>query len=313
MKRDMKRVMNSSLLKKIKFKSIISDTLSKTTSKRKMPSSLRSLIFIFLFAFTFVSNCFSFQYLNDSNESVFSFNLGAELYHYKYTERDFNNSLFCQLKSPFVGVYGRIEYQPCTDGLKGRFDTRLALSNWGKYRSPGSGKNNREEYWISETQLIGLYPFNLDCGLTIEPYAGLGLRYFEDDGRDHVTTFGHIGYLRQSTYFYLPLGMQFTKILESNIALIPYFEYDFFIRGRQKSEGFIKNPQHKGYGLRGGIDLKIPDCYCNLTFFAGIFLRFWDIKDSKPFYFINERNKLSVIDEPKNKTYELGLRAGVLF
>jgi len=64
------------------------------------------------------------------------------------------------------------------------------------------------------------------------PYAGFAFRYLYNDLRGTTST-GAIGYRRDSSYFYVPLGVTLRMQLGSDWALAPQVEYKGLIHGVQ--------------------------------------------------------------------------------
>lgn len=142
-------------------------------------------------------------------------------------------------------------------------------------------------------------------------YTGAGYRYLIDD----LPT-GSGGYQRESNYIYLPLGFGLTKKLAPKWSLQTMLEYDFFIRGVQKSDlseadpGFpdVDNDQFRGFGYRASALVE-----SDLLWFE-LFLVYWKMNESKEqdLTYYGAPTGFVVV-EPKNNSREVGLRLGIRF
>lgn len=238
--------------------------------------------------------------------------LGFTGYYYRYEERSHSdNSFFMRFTGPMYGYYYAIGYQPkCTN-------FRFALEGyqtWGSnlhYKSAGTGNAYDHDFNTAESRLLAFYPWDLNPDWAVEMYSGIGGRFVENDGYNSVSTTGAVGYVRHSHYTYLPIGLRFIR--QINCAyVITHLEYDVFIEGKQDSYlyGGISNRQDSGVGLRAGLDLQLPSCFKGCDFLVGTFVRYWSIKDST----INADSiGRSYWLEPRNRTFEVGARIGVVF
>lgn len=232
-------------------------------------------------------------------------------YRAHYQEKDQDSSFLMKLTGPFYGYFYRLGYQfACTDF---RIDIE-GYHSWGKmrYASVRTGESYGHKDEASEIRLLGYYPWYYLNDVTIEGYSGIGGRYLEDNSYDSITTTGHQGYWRTSRYTYIPVGLRFIKSLNCERFLIAHLEYDFFTSGKQNSYivGYGVNDQKSGRGLRAGLDFQMPTGYKDLDLILGGFIRYWSIKDSDKNLTTNGR---WVYWEPRNKTYEIGVKIGVVF
>lgn len=239
--------------------------------------------------------------------------LGLEGYHYNYRERSYrDNSFLMKDTGPMYGLYYGLGYQPECIALRIALEGEIAWGDKIHYQSKSSGESSNEKYVRSELRLLGFYPWALSEQLTLEGYMGLGGRYVENDGWNTITTTGHVGYLRESTYSYAPIGIRIIKDLDCCMYLIGYVEYDWFLSGHQYSglQGGVNNTQDSGYGARLGLDLHIPSSFQAFDYNVGMFVRHWNIKDSS----INTSNNGRFTGlEPRNRTYEIGVKVGLVF
>lgn len=209
---------------------------------------------------------------------------------------------------------------PISTGWFVKGDFRYANGR-ADYESNGSGKSDDHTDWYQEWRLLAGYDFTFGDH-TVGPYSGLGYRHLYNDGRG-LTTTGHVGYQRESQYVYLPIGVVHRVKFGERSKLTTTLEYDYLIRGRQKSEfsdledyGWLyfenhTNKQRHGYGLRASVMYQFG------SFSVGPYAHYWHIKDS-------ERDTGLAVDgsgtvwlvtstEPENKTRELGLKAAFNF
>ncbi len=251
-----------------------------------------------------------------------SLEAGLEIFDYSYREEGLMK-LDGEMYGAFVNYAHRYYENPVATGWgdifksEGKINILLAdarISGGGdiKYRSDGTGIHEGENHYSFETRLMGGYEIPWKSrDLVFTPYAGLGYRYLLDDNGGTQTTTGHWGYDRESNYYYVPLGLSMKRCYRNGWSTKTTVEYDWFIRGVQKShhedipasgQGTLSFDQGKGYGLRGSFQvLKEGERF---DIFAEPFVRYWHIQGSKPdggYY------------EPKNRTEEYGARMGFRF
>lgn len=238
---------------------------------------------------------------------------GLTGYYYHYQERShLDNSFLMRDKGPMYGFYYSFGYHPECMDLRVAMEGFFAWSNSIKYKSNGTGTSKNEKYSTAEWRLLGSYPWQLANCWTVEGYTGYGLRYVFNNGYGTQSSTGHFGYDRESEYNYIPLGVRLIKDLQSDMYLIGHLEYDWFLSGTQISHiaGSVENHQDSGFGARAGADLYIPSNCAYFDYLIGTYIRFWNIKDST----INT-SSLGYFTglEPRNKTYEIGIRFGLVF
>ena len=198
------------------------------------------------------------------------------------------------------------------------------LYSFGKldYFSPLSGADYNIKDIMYETR--GLLGKNIPVSnKTVTPYFGFGYRYLRDDTSGRLTTDGIYGYLRQTSYWYVPIGVDITVPLMNRWLAVVNGEYDQWIDGLLKSRfndadyfnpgtgnDNLNNRQHRGLGLRGSIKLVRQGDLIN--FYIEPFIRYWHVKDSETEW----GNLDGLYDfnlEKKNKTTEGGVKVGVQF
>jgi hypothetical protein len=176
------------------------------------------------------------------------------------------------------------------------------------YSSNGTGSNTREPDWYFEGRaLIGRDWFLEES--TVATYTGIGYRFLFNDGRG-ITSTGAAGYRRESTYIYLPVGINLRTGLESGAEMIGSLEYNHLLSGNQFTKlsdtglGYsdLNNKQHDGYGI------KLRLSYVTPRWSVGPYLHYWNIADSET----KLRYQYGVPDgyvvwEPHNRTMEIGI------
>jgi hypothetical protein len=146
---------------------------------------------------------------------------------------------------------------------------------------------------------------------SLEPYSGLGV--WQLNNKIH----GSGSYTRETTYFYLPLGLQY-HISFNKFTLVTGAQYNHLLSGTVKSRlsqassdlPDIENTQSngKGYKLRilGEWELS------KWTFFAESYLHTWTLAESNKAV-VKVRGKTGSFYEPSNETRMIGFNLGGRF
>lgn len=223
--------------------------------------------------------------------------IGAQLSDYRYEEPNIGAKIW----GAKVGVTGAYTFTSAGHWFF-KIDGRNA---YGSLKYEGSGTEDSVPDWIFETRGVLGKDFLPRSGVSLSPFAGLGYRYLYNDLRGTTST-GAAGYQRYSQYLYAPLGLTSRINVNGQWVLAPTIEYDYFIRGRQKTQftdigrGFsdANNTQNKGYGYRLSVMAE------NGSWAFGPWMNYWSIEDSDivPIGF-GVRGL-----EPKNETREYGLQ-----
>ncbi len=245
-------------------------------------------------------------------EPGFNGDLGLTGYHYHYRELDRKNRFLMQDSGPLYGIYYSLGYTPECQVFRFSLEGSYSFGDNIRYRSRDTGSNNSEKYAISEMRLLSYFMLPMSNGNMLEPYVGIAGRYVRNDGNNSLSSTGHYGYLRESHYSYVPFGVKLVTPLASDMQLISHVEYDWFLGGRQRSHinGVVHNLQKRGMGARAGFDLYIPSQFECFDYLVGTFVRYWNIKDST----VNRSTGGRFVGyEPRNKTWEFGFRAGLVF
>ncbi len=152
----------------------------------------------------------------------------------------------------------------------------------------------------------GIAGFIVDTGgLSLMPYSGLGYRYLENDLRDlEDPAIPARGYLREQTYFYLPLGLELTVPVsgDGSWTMGLRSEFDWMFAGYNKS-GSTELDGQDGWGFR-----LLPFIRYDVNEQIGLkleaFGEYWKIDDS---------DVKDGIYEPENASNYYGARLGLLF
>jgi hypothetical protein len=250
-------------------------------------------------------------YAIEIGQDEWTYTLQLEGYHYRYNEKNPDTGgrfLMCNEGMMYGLNFSSEKYMPGTlfdKNWKIAAEIGIAHSDDIKYRSNGTGEADNLYFLRIEPRLLG----KIEHSMYWDFYSGLGVRGLHNDFNG-ISTTGHRGYYRHSLYIYIPLGLvyKFPNLLSDNYKLQSHLEWNFIAYARQYTDlvGGFKNRQKHGYGIRTGLDLIKPDK--KLDWIVGIFMRHWAIGDSDIYYGLLER-----FLEPKNRTFEIGARAGIIF
>lgn len=211
------------------------------------------------------------------------------------------------------------------DGIKLGVDytTTMAVQNdwfiklngrfaYGKVDYTGSGtSDNNPDYYYEIRPLFGK---DHVVGNTVwAPYTGFGFRYLNNDSRGETST-GYWGYQRSSRYYYLPIGVTNRFALDNRSVLESMVEFDYLIRGQQKSKlsdvsasyPDLDNRQDSGYGIKFSSMYRVND------FAIGPYIDYWNINKSDTVIFSDSTSTYYGY-EPKNTTVEFGIKASMRF
>lgn len=232
--------------------------------------------------------------------------VGVTFSGYKYTEPGLLTLKANKIGIDYSGTYAfGSEWPNRSEGWFVRGDVRFATGKVDYSSSLSGSINNRPDRYYELRGFVGK-DFHF-ANYTLSPYAGLGYRNLYNDLRG-VTSTGARGYRRESNYLTLPIGVAHRMNLANQRQLLTTLEFDYLIRGRQDSSlsdatpatADVSNTQRNGFGLRLGAMVRFP------TWSVGPFLNLWRIKDS-------DRTGAGLIFEPRNNTYEFGVKAAYAF
>jgi hypothetical protein len=203
---------------------------------------------------------------------------GGALSKYEYHEK-VSGMPFVNTKGYKAGVETSYTGDLADDYWFLRGEGRLAYGTVD-YSGSGSRKDNEEYTWEIRA-LAGKDFIYENYGLS--PYIGYGSRFLHNDIRGTTST-GQMGYRRNSTYQYIPLGFTHRfRLVDGASRLATNLEYDYFLVGHQRSilsdvvPGMItiKNTQRKAYGgAKASVMLESGD------WAVGPWFSYWHIKDS---------------------------------
>jgi hypothetical protein len=237
-----------------------------------------------------------------------TFKIGPEIFYDKYEEFD-HGSIMTE-KGMFYGIavsnYNRPWVNLPAEEVEKRGKWMVGLEGeaaYGRVNYDGQTQDG------DPTSIYGLKDVQADARLLGGPeftfadrletiYFGIGYRYLRDD-----SSFDSEGYLRQSDYVYVPVGVKVESYKSDTWSVGGSLELDVFLFGKQVST--IDNfnypcDQHTGYGLRAA--LNIDNISETSRFAIQPFVRFWHIDES------DADNKTGTYIEPENKTTQLGIQ-----
>lgn len=204
---------------------------------------------VVLFVFWGVGTC------SGDQAKTHSWTVGPQISYIEYNEPDIMKE-----KGLMYGVAGSYTYN------KGLVLKAEGVFSYGKvdYTSSGSGDLNSIDDYLFEIRALGGYELKISDTFNITPFLGFGYRYLRDDTSGMRTTTGARGYLRESNYYYSPIGVGFLFIIDKGWSIDTILEYDYFWQGKQKnhlSNAFsnfndLENTQNRGYGLRASMAFK---------------------------------------------------------
>jgi hypothetical protein len=229
--------------------------------------------------------------------------MGPEISYIEYKEPDVMSQ-----KGTMYGIGAAYSYH---NGVMIKVAGRYS---YGQVDYQNSGTLNNIDDIIFEIRALGGYDFKISSSFTMTPFIGFGYRYLKDDSAGRITSTGAKGYLRESNYYYSPIGIEAVNVFDKGWSAGVILEYDYFWKGMQKSYlsnsdaglNDVENNQNGGYGVRGSIIIKKQT---DRVFYAiEPFIRYWNIDNSDiqnvTYYGI-------VIDrglEPKNESTEIGVK-----
>jgi hypothetical protein len=239
-----------------------------------------------------------------SSKGRHTWEIGPELSYIEYKEPDVMSE-----KGPMFGIGAAYTYR---NGFMIKVAGRFSYG-WVDYQN--SGTINNIDDIILEIRTLGGYDFKISSSFTITPFIGFSYRYLRDDASGRITSTGAKGYLRESNYFYSPIGIEAVNVFNNGWSAGVMLEYDYFWKGMQKSYlsnvlasyNDIENNQNSGYGMRGSIIIKKQT---DRVFYAiEPFIRYWNIAESdiQPLTSNGAPTGFGIY-EPKNNSTEIGVR-----
>jgi len=236
--------------------------------------------------------------------------VGAEVYTVSYEEPG-----LMEQTGVMAGLAGSYAYH---DGWMFRAELRLAKGQVD-YTSRNTGSLSNIDDALLETRLLVGYDVMMSDLGAVTFFSGFGYRYLEDDSAGRTTTTGHWGYLRESNYFYSPIGIETVALLSEMWRLSFLLEYDYFWKGRQESHlsdvdpayGDVTSNQNSGYGIRAVLGVEHLLSWGVISFEP--FIRYWDIGSSEVNSVSLAGSIIGIGWEPENTTLETGLMVSCSF
>lgn len=202
---------------------------------RFLKKGMRAFCFLGLFAFCWVNPSFA--------ESEFT--LSPKVVYYSYHEQVMDETgvlggisgewKCISAKSLYLGVEGEVLYGQ--------------LNYDGQYQDGTPVSLSTEDYLVQATAAVGRI-FDFSFG-SLTPYTGLKYHFWQDDLQ------GEGGYIRRISQFYLPVGVNFERMLRDGWSVRAKVEASVLLYGEVYSylsdaaEGYpnIKNVQQIGRGM----------------------------------------------------------------
>ena len=262
-----------------------------------------------------------------AQDHLHNFQMAYEASYYKYKEPG-TMSLRARPKQGVSAVYTRRsvlsgdvnEDDPSFFSIDFRYMTGDVDYDGARQNGTPLQVDNLRDYYFETGLRLGSV-YSLSQQWELWPYMGVGWRRL----RNHLEESGMGGYMRQSTYWYLPLGFS-TRYHQSGWNLVLNGEFDWLLSGTQYS-GPVEsgdplvgklsgndNKQNDGYGVR--VSFKVQRDMGKVGLFVEPFWRYWHIQNSN----IGAKELVNYpglyLDgfyEPKNYTSEYGVKVGLAF
>lgn len=246
------------------------------------------------------------------------FEIGLEAFDYGYRER-LEGATVARDDGRFGGFnLGYVQRLGGSWFLRGRFGFALGSVD---YRSD-DGDIDDVSQTIAHLELHAGRDFRLgESGTTISPFIGLGGRRLHDHSGGEETEDGFLGYDREVTYSYVPVGVAADIALSGRTALVVSGQYNWVVGGRSISRFSDIDPEFPdvkldfegGDGFELGAAVRIPVGGNSLS--VGPFVRRWSVDASETLTLTNPDDPSETIEffEPASRTTEIGLRLSFNF
>ncbi|MFH1912035.1 MAG: autotransporter domain-containing protein, partial [Pseudomonadota bacterium] len=231
------------------------------------------------------------------SEARHTWEIGPEISYIEYKEPDVMSQ-----KGTMYGIGAAYSYH---NGIMIKVAGRYS---YGQVDYQNSGTLSNIDDSIFEIRTLGGYDFKISSSFTMTPFIGLGYRYLKDDMAGKITSTGAKGSLRESNYYYSPIGIEAVHVFDKGWSAGVILEYDYFWKGRQKTYlsnvlaglNDIENDQNGGYGWRGSIIIKKQS---DRVFYAiEPFIRYWNIDKSEVQNLTFRGAVIGTAWEPKNES-----------
>lgn len=242
--------------------------------------------------------------------------VGLEVLDYEYRERDGGATIVFD-DGPMVGL---------DVGYTARIGTELFFSarvagRTGEidYRDNGGDQIANVDQSVGQLDLRLVKDVRLPPNATLSPFVGIGHRLVLDESGGRTSTGGNAAYDRDITYSYLPVGATLSIGESARNTLSVSAEYDFVLGSQFKSNLSRIDPVLPDLNLKGrdgrGIQIAatlVRPIGPRRAVEVGPFLRHWQIKESEDRDVTVQGVTLN-FREPRNRTTEWGIRAGLRF
>jgi len=246
------------------------------------------------------------------------FEVGAEAFDYAYRERVEGETIVFD-----DGTFGgaRLDYVETVGGgtfLRSRLHVAFGSVD---YRSSDGERLEDVSQSISQLELQVGHDYSIGRGATVTPFIGLGGRVLEDESGGKETESGLLGYDREISYSYVPVGAAAVFELGGSTELMISGQYNWVIGGEVRSDLRQVDPElpnlkleiDKGHGLEASAMLGFGLGGSRVA--VGPFVRYWSVQPSDTFTITNPDDPSEAIEffEPASRTTEIGVRLGFAF
>jgi hypothetical protein len=246
------------------------------------------------------------------------FEAGLEAFQIGYKEFD-EGDLFIREEGHMLGIH--LSYvQPIAGGLFGRVILSGAAGSvdYDPLDEPVIEDIDQSQ---GRVELHLGYDFMLGGGASVTPFIGYGARLFEDESGGCETESGRLGFDREITYNYIPVGLAASIPVGGRKRLNLSGQYNHLVGGDVNNFFSRIEPDvpdvalefNGGHGLEASAMLSLPVGRRNAVN-IGPFIRTWtwtlrQLHDRQP----GRSHRSDRPDEPENRTTEVGVRVSFSF
>jgi hypothetical protein len=247
------------------------------------------------------------------------FEAGLEAFQIGYKEFD-EGDLFIREEGSMLGIH--LSYvQPIAGGLFGR--VRLSGAAGSVDYDPLDEPVVKDiDQSSGRVELHLGYDFMLKGGTSITPFAGYGARLFEDESGGIETESGLVGFDREITYRYIPVGLSASIPAGGRKRINLSAQYNHVIGGEvnnlfsriEPDAPDVELDLNGGHGLEASAMLSLP-VGRRKAINVGPFIRRWELDQSDSFTIVNpdDPDEAILLFEPENRTTEIGVRLSFSF
>ena len=245
------------------------------------------------------------------------FEVGAELFDYDYNER-FEGETVARDDGKFGGItFGYVE----TIGGGSFLRAKLSVDFGSVDYSSDDGEIEDVSQDIGQLEFHFGHDFRIGERASLTPFVGLGSRVLEDHSGGEETEFGLLGYDREISYAYVPVGLAATFRVGGSASLALSAQYNWVVGGEAKSDFSGIDPEfpdvkvdlQEGHGFEASAMVSLPIGRSAIGF--GPFVRSWRIRQSESFVLTDPEGSGESIElfEPATRTTEAGVRLSFAF